>query len=152
MKLSVDIYQNWKILNWETPVSQFSSPRLELLMDASCLSIIIQDGAGERRARVRFIFGNDYAYRNINESFRNELWAKMPTNLGQTLIVEDSDFLNLLRSDNIGEETFSKAKHYLFKTEDDVIEVVATQNPEIQMLTDAEENSPAVGKSKILFK
>lgn len=147
-----NIYENWKIQKWETPVSNFGSSRLELLIDSEFLTIILQEGAGVLRSRVKFIFKGDYAYRNINESFRNDLWATIPPNLGQTLIVEDSDFLKALKADDLGEEVFANAKHYVLKTEDDVIEVVSVDHPEIQIVENADPKASLPGKSKIVHK
>lgn len=150
--MSAGIYDNWKISTWQTPISNFESSRLELLMDSDQLVIIIQEGAGNVRKRVKFVFNGDYAYRNINESFRNDLWAMMPSNLGQTLVVENSDFLNVLLSDGLGKDAFSQTKHYVFKTEDDVIEVVATSCPNVQILENVDSETPPPGKSKIFYK
>lgn len=147
-----NIYKNWKISKWETPISNFGSSRMELLMDTDFLTIIIQEGAGDIRSRVKFIFRGDYAYRNINESFRNGLWAILPPRLGQTLKVEKSDLIEILRSDELGSDTFLSAKHYIILTEDDVIEVIAAVDPEIHELDQADPDAALPGKSIIRIK
>ena len=130
------VYSKWKIIKWPTPMSGFSSPRLESLQDGMQLQIIVQNPAyGEHQPRMEFIFSGIYAYRNINRSYRNHLWTVAPkTGLGNTWMVQNSDFLDVLKADAQGALTFQDARHFVILTENDVIEVVSAAPPRMRLL------------------
>jgi hypothetical protein len=130
------VYSKWKIIKWPTAMSAFSSPRLESLSDGMQLQIIVNNPAyGDHQPRMEFIFSGIYAYRNINRSYRNSLFKAIPTaGMGNTWMVQNSDFLDLLKEDAQGALTFKDARHFVILTENDVIEVVSAAPPRMRLL------------------
>lgn len=147
-----NIYKSWQPSRWPTPMSGFKSPRLEYLLDKDHLEIVIQEMDGDIRFRVHFRFEGVYAYRNINESYRSQLWEKLGQEFGKTLKVQFTDFLDVLRADAKGAYTFGKATQFVIITEDDVIEVVALNEPKVTQIDSADPLSPMPGKSVIYYE
>jgi len=132
------VYSKWKIIKWPTPISAFGKPRLEYLKDGIQLEIVIQNFSGGS-PRVEFVFSGIYTYRNINRGFRTSLWEVVPaSNLGATWMVQNSDFLDLLKADAQGAATFRDARHFVIVTENDVIEIVACAPPRMRMLNESD--------------
>lgn len=134
------VYSKWKIMKWPTPMSAFVNPRLESLKDGIQLEIVIQNFThGDQRPKVEFVFSGIYSYRNINKGFRTSLWEVVPlSNLGATWMVQNSDFLDLLKADVQGAATFRDARHFVIATENDVIEIVACAPPRMRLLTEGD--------------
>jgi hypothetical protein len=132
---SFGIYGPWQVTRWETPLSDSKDLLLEGLSEGkSGLSIEFCDH--DREYAVSF--PPFCCYRSINESFRNKLWLKLKeagqqSLLGNSWIVDKSDFLEMLRDDPAWLSQNPEAKHYIFATVEDVIEVVSNVEPSIAM-------------------
>ncbi|MEX1255946.1 MAG: hypothetical protein WEE64_16570 [Dehalococcoidia bacterium] len=123
------------------------------LVDDGELSVTVQGIRDPEARRLRFTFSRFPAYRNIMEEYRLELWERLSgtqDQLGRTLIVADSPWVAALREKEplLGVHRPTLV-HYVICTEDDVVEVLAPDPPE---MTWVEPGAPSesVGKSLIL--
>ena len=90
-------------------------------------------------ARYKVTFRNYPAYRNIEESYRLGLWQRRqqlndPNASGWTLIVPDSSWVKEFVNEPILEMFNPGIVHYLIATENDVIEVLASEEPTVERL------------------
>jgi hypothetical protein len=152
------MYKNWKVENWETPVSRAHSLLMvSLLDDCKRLSIILQDVRDPTRRRFRFSFSNYPVYRNILEEYRLEIWVQMQEQrkekeLGWTLIVPGSQWLRSFKENEPLLELHNpNLVHYMICTENDVIEVLSNAAPEILEIEPAGENEELAGKSIVFY-
>ena len=149
------MYENWKIEDWRTPVSDIEGLQMVSLCDDNrSLAIIVQGLIDPVRRRFRISFNQYPAYRNINESYRNELWNVLSKNVGKwgrTFIVTASPWI-----ESFSKETLlfnhPEITHYVICTEDDVIEVLSPEPPEIAEIEPAAEREELPGKSEIYWK
>lgn len=130
------MYDNWRFEKWVTPISSMRTVILESLQDGSDgLTVIVEtDEKPEVDIRVSFYFAKAPAYRNIQESYRTELWAKlgreMPGTPWSSLRVFGADWAEALRQ----EPLFPEIKHFMISTVDDVIEVLTPDEPAVTVL------------------
>ena len=147
------MYEGWQFEDWQTPVSKAKSLQMVSLVDDVKLSILLQDLQDSQRRRFRFTFENYPAYRNINESYRTELWRLLPggktKNLGWTFIVTDSPWIASFSQETLL-YVFPTLVHYVISTEDDVIEILSPELPEIIEIEPQADPEPLPGKSVIL--
>ncbi len=75
-----DMYENWRLKRWETPMSDAKHLFMESLHDHSgLLQIELADYLNNAAiARYKVTFRRYPAYRNIEESYRLELWKSPP--------------------------------------------------------------------------
>jgi hypothetical protein len=123
------------------------------LVDDGELSIIVQELREPEHRRLRFSFTRYPAYRNILEEYRLELWEKISgrhEELGHTILVPNSPWAKELReSEPLLDVHDGRLTHFMICTEDDVLEVLAPDPPEMTWI---EPGSPSetAGKSKVL--
>ena len=150
-----------KIERWETPVSDINSLAMVCLFDDQNLTITVQDLRGPEdvreagRRRWRFTFERVPAYRNILEEYRHEIWENIRNegqNFGGTLVVSNSSWIKELNDDT---ELIlihnPNLMHFIICTEDDVVEVLASNWPIIEEIEPASEDAPTPGKSEIYY-
>lgn len=149
------MYKNWKVENWETPVSQAKSLVMVSLIQKVELSIILQDIRDPQRRRFQFTFSNYSAYRNILEEYRLELWSEIEgkrEGMGWTLIIPDSRWIaELKESEALLEIHNPNLVHYMICTEDDVIEVLSDESPKIVEIEPASEDEELPGRTTTLY-
>lgn len=146
------MYENWQIERWETPVSDAGSLAMVSLIDDGKLSITVQDLRDPEARRLCFVFSKYPAYRNILEEYRTQLWAMLSNtrNLGWTKIVANSTWVAELReAEPLLDVNYPRLTHYMISTEDDVIEVLTPEPPELKWVEPGT-GSDAVGKSLVL--
>lgn len=128
------MYEDWTVQRWNTPVSDWMRVLLVHLVDDGALSVLLEETGrpGHRRFRIRF--PRFIAYRNIMEEYRTELWKKFncgpKLGLGSTWIVTNSSWASSV----VGQYPLIPLRdvtHYFIGTEDDVIEVLAIEAPEL---------------------
>jgi len=138
-------------LRWQTPVSDAKSLAMVSLVDQGGLHITVQDLRDPKRRRYRFTFRRAPAYRNILEEYRT---SEPPVGgkLGWTVTVPDSPWLEEFRNREPLLEVHSPGcRHYVIVTEDDVIDVLSPEPPEITEVESATEEEPDPGKSTVLY-
>jgi hypothetical protein len=84
-------------------------------------------------------FLNYPAYRNIDESYRTELWQRRqqlndPDATGWTLVVPDSPWIREFANEPILESFNPGLVHYMIATENDVIEVLSNEEPAVKRI------------------
>jgi hypothetical protein len=130
------MYEEWKLEDWQTPISPMKYPAMQwLLDDGLTLTILIGDSNSPEDHYVRFVFEKYPAYRSINESYRTELWSMINSNrnakVGWTFTVPNSPWIK-----SFSQETllliFPELVHYVIGTIDDVIEVLSPTPPKIE--------------------
>lgn len=147
------LYAGWTVERWETPVSDARSLRLVSLLDDGALRITLEDGRDPARSRWRFTFRHPAAYLNLLEEYRLELWGmRAPGERpGWTVRVPNSPWLTRLRqAESLVDVHHPGLMHFQIGTEDDVIDVLASEEPQIEELGAAPEGSPPAGKSTIM--
>ena len=148
------MYDGWRISRWETPVVDTSRLAMVSLADVDHELVVMLEAVhipGRPRWRVRF---RQYpAYRNVDESYRTDLWRWLDESnqrIGFTFTVEE-----LPRFASWGtvylHDVLPQAQHFVIATEDDVVEVISAQAPIWEIAAPAEVNSPIPGKSEHLY-
>ena len=136
---------------WETPVSNAKSLAMVSLVDSHGLHITLQDLRDPQRRRYRFTFGNVPAYRNVLEEYRT---SEPPAGgeLGWTVKIPNSPWLEAFRRDEpLFEIHTPGCEHYVIVTEDDVIDVLSPEPPEISEVEPGASGEPVPGKSQVLY-
>jgi hypothetical protein len=151
----VELYEQWIVQRWETPVSDFRELAMVSLVDSDGLLKITLEAFREvGRPRWSFIFDQYPAYRNILEEYRYRLWNHLSTTsqrCGATFCVVNSPWIeNLINEENL-DIYHSKARHFILITEDDVIEVLSSGEPEVVALGFTSNEIKIPGKSEILI-
>jgi hypothetical protein len=136
------MYEDWEFERWETPVSNERLLSMVSLIDDSEILAIVIDGLPNKR--IRFVFTDYPAYRNIQELYRTELWNKLyRKNLGITLIIPKSEWIESFRqSKELLDVYHPNAVHYMICTDDGCVEVLSNEPPEITEIgIDSEEGA-----------
>jgi len=135
------MYENWTLIRWETILSNAKHLFMESLHDHSgILEIELADYSNNiATARYKITFHSFPAYRNIDESYRLELWQRRAPlsdsdRLGWTLIVADSPWVQEFVNEPVLDLFNPGILHFLIVTENDVIEVLSNQEPTIVSL------------------
>ena len=115
-------------IRWDTPVSDAQSLTMVSLIDQDGLHITVEDPAWRRH---RFTFRQVAAYRNILEEYRtSEPGAS--EGAGWTMLFPHSPWLSELRKREPLLDHFQPGcKHYVIATEDDVVDILSPDPPEI---------------------
>ena len=149
------MFKGWRAIRWETPVSNLKSIAMVSLIDNGSLTIVLEDLQGERK-RWSFSFESAPAYFNLMEEFRGEMWSEInwsKDGLGRTLKFPSSMWLQKLKeSDDLIEVLKPNLEHYQIVTEDDVIDILSEEEPQIKELEPSDENDPVPGKSTIYYR
>ena len=144
-----------KIERWQTPVSDAKSLAMVSLLDNGKLSITVQDLRDPERRRFRFTFKNYPAYRTMLEVYQSNFWDGFNnegTDSGWTRIIRESRWLAVLEdTDPYLEESNPGLFHYMICTEDDVIEVLSNEPPEVVEVEPAAEGEKLPGKSTVYY-
>jgi hypothetical protein len=144
-----------KFKRWETPVSDAKSLAMVSLLDNGELSITVQNARDPERRRFRFTFKNYPAYRNILEEYRtgrSEEFIDTSGKIGWTRIILESPWLaSFKKSEPLLEELNPGLVHYEICTEDDVVEVLANEPPEVAEIEPAAEGEKPPGKSTVYY-
>lgn len=121
------------------------------LIDRGGLHITVQDLRDPQRRRFCFSFKRVAAYRNILEEYRtSDLNAHRFR--GRTGLHANSAWLaDLRRREPLLDFNHPGCRHYVIWTEDDVVDVLASEAPAIVEVAPAEPADPAPGKSNILY-
>ena len=149
-------YETWTIRRWDTPVSDIRSITMVSLTDDNLrLEIILEATREEARPRWAVRFADYPAYRNIMEGYRLKLWTHLDETgqrCGHTFTVEASPWLQVFHKEEpVLEVQYSSLQHFVITTEDDVIEVLSPEVPEIEFLGNAPPDSPLPGKSDVFY-
>lgn len=131
-------------------MSYAGSLRLVSLTDDGALKIVVEDAHSPNRLRWQFTFSKAPAYLNLLEEYRLELWGMRSPGerLGWTLEVPDSPWLAFLRKrESLLDVHHPSLIHFQIGTEDDVIDILSPDAPEIVALGPAPAGSPRAGKS-----
>lgn len=136
---------------WQTPVSDARSLAMVSLHDREGLHITLQDLRDPARRRFEFVFRRVAAYRNLLEEYRTSE-PPVPHGVGWTLTIPDSPWLAELRAKEPLLDIHSPGcQHYVIVTEDDVIDVLSPEPPEIQEIEAAKAEDDLPGKSRVLY-
>ncbi len=137
---------------WQTPVSDAKSLSMVSLVDqGGGLHITLQDLRDPARRRYRFTFEPTPAYVNVLEEYRLSE-SPPPEGTGWTRTVPDSDWLRELRSrEPLLDVHCPGCTHWKIVTEDDVIDVLCPNAPEIVEIEPATPDEPLPGKSRVLY-
>ncbi|GMU97232.1 MAG: hypothetical protein DAHOPDDO_02977 [Ignavibacteriaceae bacterium] len=138
---------------WETPVSDAQSLVMVSLFDKKNLEIILQDLRDSNQKRFKFIFRNVAAYKNILEEYRTSETKSLNRNtFGWTIVSDDSEWLNYFKEkEPLLEEYNPNCKHFIIITENDVVEILCSNFPEIIEIEPAKEDEDLPGKATIYY-
>jgi len=138
---------------WETPVSDAESLSMFSLFDKKNLEIILQDLRDPNGKRFKFSFYKVAAYKNILEEYRtNEIEFPNRKVFGWTIVSDTSKWLNNLKQEeDLFEGNNPNCKHFIIITEDDVIEILCSDFPDIIEIESAKEEEELPGKSTIYY-
>jgi hypothetical protein len=135
------MYENWKLKRWDTLMSDAKHLFMESLHDhAGVLEIELADYSNNVAiARYQVTFRRYPAYRNIEESYRLELWQRRDRltdsgPMGWTLIVPDSPWVQEFVNEPVLEFFNPGIVHFMIVTENDVLEVLSNEEPVIDQL------------------
>lgn len=149
------MYESWIIQRWETPLSRITRIAMASLIDDGHLAITFEAPRQEGRPRWRFVFERYPGYRNLMEEYRLQLWEHLDSTqqrCGNTFIVESSPWIVELRQkEGVFDAHFPTLFHYVFLTEDDVVEVLSPTVPLIQELGPTPEGTSPAGKSVVFY-
>ena len=128
------VYEGSTFQRWDTPVSDARDLRMTRLVDEDALRVSVVGECEGRQVSCDFVFRGVVAYRNFHEEYRSELWTLLegasPSSL--TLVLPVSMWLEDLRVREPAIEAHAPdAVHYLIITLHDVIDVLASEPPEI---------------------
>jgi hypothetical protein len=136
------MYEDWKLQRWDTPMSDAKNLFMESLHDHSgLLEIDLADySKNVATARYRVTFHTYPAYRNIEEKYRLELWKRRDElridakSIGWTLKVPDSPWIREFADEPILVFFNPGITHYVIGTQNDVVEVLASEAPGIEAI------------------
>ncbi len=138
-------------VRWDTPVSDARSLAMVSLLDQDGLHITVQDLRDPDRRRYRFSFRKAPAYRNILEEYRTSEHVA-GKDIGWTRMASCSAWLREFAEKEPFLDVFMPGcKHYVIGTEDDVIDVLSPEPPEICEIEPGSSEDAAIGKSTILY-
>jgi hypothetical protein len=123
------------IVRWETAVSDMTSLTLISLHHEGCLKVILEGTQAGGFEQHCFTFKRFFAYRSLREEYRTALWNNdVGLGIGWTRLVLDSPWVQELRTSEplFGLHGGADAVHYLFCSEDDVVDVLAHEPPTIE--------------------
>ncbi|MGC4093233.1 MAG: hypothetical protein QM756_42955 [Polyangiaceae bacterium] len=148
------MYDGWRITRWETPVVDTSRLAMVSLIDVDHeLDVLLEAVHSPGRPRWRVRFRQYPAYRNVDESYRTDLWRWLDESkqrVGSTFTVEESPRFASWGTVYL-HDVVPNAQHFVIATEDDVIEVVSAQLPTWESADPAPLSSPTPGKSRHLY-
>jgi len=148
------VYEGWRFVRWETPVSDLKSIAMVSLVDDGALTITLEDLRDSARPRWCFRFDHAPIYRNILEEYRLELWELVHQDgarHGWTVTVPDSPWLaSLQEKESLIKFHDPGLLHFQIETEDDVIDVLSPTEPEITSVEPASSSERVPGKSRVL--
>ena len=138
---------------WETPVSDSNSLEMVSLTDKKYLEIVVQDLRDKKRRRIKFVFQKVVAYKNILEEYRtNETEFPNRKIFGWTIFAENSKWLDKLnQSEDLLDVYNPKCKHFVIITEDDVLEILCSNFPDVMEIEPSKEEDDLPGKSTIYY-
>jgi hypothetical protein len=137
---------------WETPVSDARSLALVSLIDRDGLHVTLQDLRDPGRRRFEFTFRRVPAYRNILEEYRLGESGEKAHGAGWTTVVSQSVWLAELRArESLLDVHSPGCRHFCIETEDDVLDILTPEAPEIREVAPSPPNEPLPGKSRILY-
>lgn len=143
-----------RVINWSTDLSHADSIRVKKIVDdTKHLRLYLFAIKGQVFEQYEVVFTSYPCYRNINESYQNDLWKflhECNIKTGWTFILENSNWKKELNKDSIFKFEYPEIKHYVISTEDDVIEVLSDKAPVINRLKNAKRLFQ--GKSIILYR
>lgn len=150
-------YEAWKVRRWQTPFSDIRSITMATLTDNNqVLEIVLEATREEARPRWAVRFKIYPVYRNIMESYRLKLWKHLDETgqrCGHTFTVEDSPWLVHFHDEEpLLAVSFPALEHFVITTEDDVVEVLSPEAPEVEFLGYAPEGAELPGKSDVFYK
>jgi hypothetical protein len=87
--------------------------------------------------RLRLLWERPHAYRNIDESYRVDLWQTFATYGHPFWIVRDSDWIKEFRASSGGVADRVNLQHYAIYTDDDCIDVLSATPPTTQRVSNA---------------
>lgn len=154
-------YAGYRVLNWSTPISTITHGSILAVARLVVTSNRISDPSNESKNQglkgliieikkfppihsseevdtINFVFPVCIALKLVDESYYTGFDKEVNLNqLGNTLIVEDSPWINRLRetSPMFGDCGPSNPKHYMFLTNDYTIEVISESTPTVQQVT-----------------
>ena len=128
------MYEGSTFERWDTPVSDARDLRMTRLVDEDGLRVSVVGECEGRQESCDFVFRSVVAYRNTHEEHQSELWDLLkgtsPSSL--TLELPVSRWLEALRAREPAMQAHApNAVHYMIITLHDVIEVLASEAPEI---------------------
>jgi hypothetical protein len=149
------MYEGWRITRWETPVVDLDRLLMVSLTDANQELVVVFEGPPSLgRPRWRVTFRRYPAYRNIDESYRVNLW-KWLEQTGQrngfTFTVEETPRFASWETGYL-EDVAPNTRHFVITTEDDVVEVLSAEQPSWQALAPALSEERLPGKARHLYR
>ena len=150
-------YSQWRIAPWETPWESVRGLTLVSLVDDGELRIVVENVRDNGRPRWEiFCPAHTYpAYRNVLEDVRLRLWEaldKVGAPRTPAFEVLESPWLKSLReSEPLLDVTYTGARHWVITSEDDVVEVLASCEPQIRSIEPAAPESEIPGKSEVFY-
>ena len=148
------MYDGWRISRWETPAVDATRLLMVSLVDAEQELVLLLESFRESgRPRWRVRFRRYYAYRNIDESFRNELWRWLDESgqrVGFTFTVEESPRLASWSTEHL-HDLVPQIRHFVIATEEDVVEVLADEDPTWELADPAAVGAALPGKATHLY-
>lgn len=133
------MYEKWVIKKWDTEIYDKVLDFVSLT-DSDRL-IIVVESIRESGVQYSIEFTGRCSYRNVDEGYRNNLWAyisekKIDDARGFTWIVENSDFLDFLRDDPNFNGMCEEAVQFVICTVNSVVEVVTDVAPIIKKINE----------------
>jgi hypothetical protein len=148
------MYKGWRITRWETPVSDLDRVLMVSLTDAKReLTLIIENPRAKGRPRWRVKFHNYPAYRNIDEAYRMDLWLWLDESCqrcGTTFVVDETPIFASWETGYL-QDVAPNARHFVIATDDDVIEILSTDEPIWQQIDGAKPDEALPGKANHLY-
>ncbi|MHC4340072.1 MAG: hypothetical protein ACYSX0_07670 [Planctomycetota bacterium] len=132
------MYEGSTFERWGTPVSDARDLRMTRLVDEDRLCVSVIGECEGREESCDFVFRGVVAYRNTHEEYQSELWEllKGASPWSLTFVLPASKWLEDLRVREPAMQAHApNAVHYLIITLHDVIEVLASEAPEITIGT-----------------
>jgi hypothetical protein len=125
---------NNTISKWQPKIENFpeSISVIGLYDDSEGFRIIFKDDKSMRH--FKFTFENYLSYRNSDEGVRLRSLYFFPNNSREWCLFKSlsSDFINWLITESTGIYSSGDITHYFFATSDDIIEVLALDEPLIE--------------------